>query len=82
MDQKCYGFYVRSDVDQEVVCNVYDFDSLAALVLDSVFTEHAIDHLPSVTVYSYSDPEDPQVEEVVDSVEWLFKRPKKIERNA
>lgn len=69
MDQKCYGFYVRSDVDQEVVCNMYDFDSLAALVSDSVFVKYTTDHLSSVTVYSYSDPEDPQVEEVVSPIE-------------
>lgn len=69
MDQKYYGFYVRSDVDQKVVCNMYGFDSLAALVSDSVFVKFTIDHLFSVTVYSYSDPEDPQVEEVVSPIE-------------
>ena len=69
MDQKYYGFYVRSEVDQEVVCNMYDFDSLAALVSDSVFVKYTADHLFSVTVYSYSDPEDPQVEEVISPIE-------------
>lgn len=73
MDQKYYGFYVKSSDDQEIVCNMYGFDTLAALVADSVFAEQVGAHLPSVTVYSYSDFEDPQVEEVVDPVEWLFK---------
>ena len=56
-----YGFYVRDINTEEVIYNLTDFDSM-----EDVIAEIRNREVPSgeVTIYSYVDFEDPNVEQV------------------
>lgn len=58
-----YGFYVRDIDTAEVVYNLNGFNSRQSAIAEISDNEVPIGE---VIVYSYSDPEDPSVEDIVE----------------